>query len=118
MTSDWGSNWLGQVLMKVRARLADGAAEGLYGISDAPMGANPAAAVTLPALSVGTNQAVDLSSDDEEDGAPASGAALAPFASVAALAPVASPAAAASAVVSTAASAAASLAADSPLISS
>ena len=119
--TEWGSNWLGQALMKVRARLADGTAEGLYGISDAPVGASPAAAITLPALSAGTSQAVDLSSDDEKDDAPASGIALAPFDSVVgALAPVTSRAAAASAplaasaasaVVSAAASAAASLAA-------
>ena len=119
--TEWGSNWLGQALMKVRARLADGTAEGLYGISDAPVGASPAAAITLPALSAGTSQAVDLSSDDEKDDAPASGVALSPFASVVgALAPVTSRAAAASAplaasaasaVVSAAASAAASLAA-------
>ena len=119
--TEWGSNWLGQALMKVRARLADGTAEGLYGISDAPVGASPAAAITLPALSAGTSQAVDLSSDDEKDDAPASGVALAPFDSVVgALAPVTSRAAAASAplaasaasaVVSAAASAAASLAA-------
>ena len=119
--TEWGSNWLGQALMKVRARLADGTAEGLYGISDAPVDASPAAAITLPALSAGTSQAVDLSSDDEKDDAPASGVALAPFDSVVgALAPVTSRAAAASAplaasaasaVVSAAASAAASLAA-------
>ena len=119
--TEWGSNWLGQALMKVRARLADGTAEGLYGISDAPVDASPAAAIILPALSAGTSQAVDLSSDDEKDDAPASGVALAPFDSVVgALAPVTSRAAAASAplaasaasaVVSAAASAAASLAA-------